>query len=432
VDARDAEAFFATRDRLDAEAYVELDYVFECAGDPRLAAAHLASETSTAQWRRPGVDEDFRARFGARVLSVDAEPIGRFSIELPHAPSGPVHRVRATLGHPHANFGANLPALVSTVAGEGAFHAPGIPLLRLEDVRFPASYLAHFSGPRHGVAGVRERLGVHGRPVFFGVVKPNLGLAPADFAALAHEAWLGGLDVAKDDEMLVDTAWSPLAERARACVAAARAAQPATGQGAHYLANITADGDALLANLRVAEEAGASLVMVNAVPVGWAGLRLVAQHATVPVVSHFVGKAAMTRVPAHGVHARVLVTLERLAGADVIIMPGFGSRMMTPDDEVHACVRACLAPLGSIKPALPVPGGSDWAGTLAPLHAKLGTVDFGFVPGRGVFAHPDGPRAGAESLRAAWAAIESGGTLGEAARGSAALARAVEVWGASP
>ena len=54
----DIDAFFAHRAALDAEAYVELDFTFECVGDPRAAAAHLASEQSTAQWKRVGIDEE--------------------------------------------------------------------------------------------------------------------------------------------------------------------------------------------------------------------------------------------------------------------------------------------------------------------------------------------------------------------------------------
>jgi ribulose-bisphosphate carboxylase large chain len=42
------------------------------------------------------------------------------------------------------------------------------------------------------------------------------------------------------------------------------------------------------------------------------------------------------------------------------------------------------------------------------VHGKLGTVDFGFVTGRGVFAHPKGPAAGAASVRQAWETITGG------------------------
>ena len=46
------------------------------------------------------------------------------------------------------------------------------------------------------------------------LVKPNIGLPPEAFAELAYQGWLGGLDIAKDDELLGDVAWSPLSARA--------------------------------------------------------------------------------------------------------------------------------------------------------------------------------------------------------------------------
>ncbi|HEX4935002.1 MAG TPA: RuBisCO large subunit C-terminal-like domain-containing protein, partial [Gemmatimonadaceae bacterium] len=370
----DVEGFFAERHALDADAYVELDFTFECVGDPRAAAAHLASEQSTAQWRRVGVDEDFRPRFGAKVVALEAAPRAGFSLPVPVVMRGPVHACRATIAHPHGNFGARFPNLLSAVLGEGVFFAPGIPLVRLEDVRFPASYLASFEGPQFGIAGVRERLQVFDRPIFFGVVKPNIGLPPAAFAELAYEAWRGGLDVAKDDEMLADVPWSPLAERAHCMEEARRRAETVAGVPKAYLANITDEVYRLAELHDLAVAAGAGMLMVNALPVGLSGVRLLRRHARVPVVTHFPFIAASSRLAAFGVHPRVITRLQRLAGADVVIMPGFGPRMMTPEDEVLACVRACLEPMGPIKPALPVPGGSDSAATLEDVYRRVGTV----------------------------------------------------------
>jgi ribulose-bisphosphate carboxylase large chain len=430
----DVSAFFATAGALDPEAYLELDFSFECAGDPRVAAAHLASEQSTAQWRRVGVDEDFRPRFAARVIALDAVPSpAGFSVPLSVAPPGPVHRCRATIAHPHGNFGARFPNLLSAVLGEGIFFAPGIPLIRLEDIRFPASYLAQFEGPQFGVAGVREMLQAFGRPIFLGVIKPNIGMPPAPFAALGYEGWRGGLDIAKDDEMLADAPYSPLAERAALLGAARRRAEAETRVPKCYLANITDEVDRLAAQHDVAVAAGATAVMVNALPVGLSGVRLLRRHARVPLVTHFPFIAAFSRLAMHGVHSRVFTRLQRLAGADVIIMPGFGDRMMTSEDEVLANVRACLEPMGDIRPSLPTPGGSDSAATLAGVHRRLGTVDFGFVPGRGVFGHPMGPAAGAASLRQAWAAIARGEPVERAAESNEELREALATfrgWGA--
>jgi ribulose-bisphosphate carboxylase large chain len=399
----DVEAFFASGESLDAAAYIELDYRFECAGDPRVAAAHLCSEQSTAQWARIGVAEDFRPRFGAKVIAFEAAPRpGGFSLTVPGASTGRVHEVRVTVAHPYANFGPRLPNLISAVMGEGVFFVPDVPIIRLEDIRFPDSFLSAFAGPQFGVAGLRELLDVHGRPIFFGVVKPNIGLAPADFAALAEEALRGGLDVVKDDEMLADAEWSPLAERARLVGAARARVERELGEPKMYLANITDEVDRLCAQHDVAVANGANAVLVNALPLGVSAIRMLRAHARVPIVGHFPFIAAFSRVPGYGVHSRVFTRLQRLAGCDVVIMPGFGPRMMMPEHEVMENVRACLDPMGAIRAVLPVPGGSDTAATLLPLYERLGTVDFGFVPGRGVFAHPEGPRAGAAAIRAAW------------------------------
>ena len=426
----DIAGFYAKRGDLNPEDYIELDFTFECAGDPREAAAHLCSEQSTAQWRRVGVDEDFRPRFAAKVLDLESEPRpSGFSIPVECAAQGPVYSVRAVIAHPHGNFGPRIPNLLSAVCGEGVFFSPGIPLIRLQDIRFPDSYLAGFEGPRFGVAGLRERLQAFGRPIFFGVIKPNIGLPAEPFAELGYQSWLGGLDIAKDDEMLADIGWCPLSERAAALGEARLRAERETGVPKIYLANITDEVDRLAELHDLAVAKGANALLINAMPVGLSGVRMLRKHATVPLIAHFPFIAAFSRLPGYGIHSRVLTRLQRLAGFDTVIMPGFGSRMMTPEHEVLECVRACLEPMGHIKPCLPVPGGSDWAGTLEGVYRKVGSVDFGFVPGRGVFGHPMGPRGGAASIRQAWDAISQGIPLAQHAKTHAELHAALEAFG---
>ncbi|MEJ2534206.1 MAG: RuBisCO large subunit C-terminal-like domain-containing protein [Gammaproteobacteria bacterium] len=407
--AEDRIAFFAAPGSLDPDAHLLLDYSFECVGDPEAAAAHLCSEQSTAQWRRVGVDEDFRPRFGAKVVELEVmDTQSGFSLPLDPPMAGPVSVCRARIAHPHANFGPRIPNLLSAVLGEGAFFAPGLPVLKLLDIHFPDAFLAGFAGPRFGIEALRERWEIWERPFFFGVIKPNIGLPPEPFAELAEQAWLGGLDIAKDDEMLADPEWSPLAERSRQVGLARERAERATGERCIYLANITDEVDRLCDLHDVAVGNGAGAVMVNALPTGLSAARMLRRHATVPLVAHFPFIAAASRIPGFGVHTRVLTKLQRLAGFDVVIMPGFGGRMMMAAEEVRANIAACREPMGSIRACLPVPGGSDSAATLEKVYGEIGHADFGFVPGRGVFSHPMGPRGGAASLRQAWDAIAAG------------------------
>jgi ribulose-bisphosphate carboxylase large chain len=69
--------------------------------------------------------------------------------------------------------------------------------------------------------------------------------------------------------------------------------------------------------------------------------------------------------------------------------------------------------------------------TLAGVHERIGNADFGFVPGRGVFSHPLGPRGGAASLRQAWEAIAAGIPLNAHAAQHPELAAAIEAFGAT-
>ncbi|MHC5040039.1 MAG: RuBisCO large subunit C-terminal-like domain-containing protein [Planctomycetota bacterium] len=426
----DRNGFCADEGALNPEDYVFESYFIESMTDPWEAACHLCAEHSTALWKRPGTDEDFRSRHGAKVVRLEVlETSTRPLFPSPFHTGERYSRFRVRIAHPHVNFGPRIPNLLTAVCGEGAFFTPGVTAVKLEALALPESFLAHFEGPRFGVAGIRERLEAFDRPVFFGVVKPNVGLDPASFGDLAYESWLGGLDAPKDDEMLADAEYSPLAERTRIVGALRLKAEAETGRRLLYLANITDEVERLVELHDLAVGNGVNALMVNGLATGLSAVRWLARHTRVPLVGHFDLIAPMARIPFFGVSTPVWTMLQRLAGFDAVIMPGFGGRMFTPEAEVLSNVRECLEPLGSLKPCLPVPGGSDWAGTLKDVWDKLGTVDFGFVPGRGVFGHPDGPRAGAASIVAAWEAIRDRLSLEEKARNSEPLRRAIEAFG---
>lgn len=420
-------AFFADRTSLDMEKYILLDYYFESTASPEDAAAHLCQEQSTAQWKRVGVDEDLRDNYGAKVVELVVERV----LEEPTYPmlaadDGKSYGCRVKIAHPHANFGPKLPNLLTAVCGEGVFYSPGISVIKLHDIDFPDSYLKNFEGPKFGIKGIRDILEVHNRPIFFGVVKPNIGLSPDQFAELAYQAWLGGLDIAKDDEMLGDVEWSPLSERAEKTGKARWKCESITGEKKVYLANITDEVDRLISLHDIAVERGANALMINGMTTGLSAVRMVRKHTQVPLVAHFDFIAPFTRMPYFGIHSKLITKLQRLAGFDAIIFPGFGERMKTTDDEVLASVKECLRPMGEFKRSLPVPAGSQWAGSTEFLYKLLGTIDFGIVPGRAVFEHPMGPKSGAASLRQGWEAVQKGLTLQEYSEDHPELKAAIE------
>jgi ribulose-bisphosphate carboxylase large chain len=423
------EAWFADS-TLDRSRCLFATNIIETDAAPCDAAAHLAQEQSTAQWKRPGVDEDFRKRHGAKVVSLRVLRL----IERPSAPTlfdgpGPWKQCEVVIAHPLENFGAKIPNLLSVLLGEGAFYSPGIAAVRLTDITFPDAWAEQFPGPRFGVAGLRDLLNVHDRPFFMGVVKPNIGLTPAEFAALAEEGWKGGLDVAKDDEMLPDAPWSPLAERARLCGAARKRAEAATGERKMYVANATDEIGALRRHHDDAVAGGANALLLNTIPLGISAARYVREFSQVPILGHFAMSAALSRSPSIGVDSSVLTLLQRLAGCDVILFAGTGARMRTSYEEMRSNIEACRRPLGRIAASLPVPGGSSRPADVGATLAGCGGVDFGLVAGRAVFNHPDGPFGGAKSFRQAWEAVQDDVPLEEKARTSPELARSLAAFG---
>ncbi|MBW1773766.1 MAG: ribulose 1,5-bisphosphate carboxylase [Deltaproteobacteria bacterium] len=424
------EGFFAKQSELDMEDHLIFEYAFESFVDPEEAAAHLCQEQSTAQWKRVDVDEDLRPRFGAKVIDLKVlETMERSSHPEMGEGEGPAYSCRVKIAHPHANFGPKIPNILTAACGEGAFYCPGISVIKLMDIGFPEPFLEHFEGPKFGVKGLRDMLEVYDRPLFFGVVKPNIGLTPESFTALAYESWMGGLDIAKDDEMLGDVEWSPLSIRSALMGQARRDTERRTGEKKIYLANITDEADRLIELHDMCVKNGVNALMVNVMTVGLSPIRKLRRHTEVPLVAHFDFIAPFTRVPYYGVDSNVIIKLQRMVGFDTIILPGFGSRMKTPDREVLENVEECLKPLGHMKPCLPVPAGSQWAGSTIDIYEKLKTIDFGIVPGRGVFEHPMGPRGGGASLNQAWEAHRNGVSLEEYGETHPELKAAIEAFG---
>ncbi len=430
MDETDKRGFFADRERLNLEQYLIFDYYFESTIDPEEAAARLCQEQSTAQWRRVGVDEDLRQQFGAKVIELFVErELDRPSYPLLVPSPLKSYGCRVKIAHPHGNFGPRIPNLLSAALGEGTFFSKGISVIKLFDIEFPESYLRHFEGPQFGIEGLREMLGVHDRPLFFGVIKPNLGLSPEAAAELAYEGWMGGLDIAKDDEMLGDVEWSPLRERAALLGRARLKGEKETGEKKIYLANITDEVDRLVELHDIAVAGGANALLINGMTTGLSAVRMLRRHVQVPLVGHLPFIAPFTRAPYFGVHSKLITKLQRLVGFDAFIMPGFGERMKTPENEVLRNIEECFKPLGHCKQILPVPAGSQWAGSTPAIYEKVKTIDFGIVPGRGVFGHPMGPRAGATSLRQGWEAFQKGLTLEAYARNHPELKAAIEAFG---
>lgn len=332
----------------------------------------------------------------------------------------------AVIAWPWRNWGANLPQLMASVlVGEGCETAR-FTRCRVTGVDWPAGLVeALGGGPRFGLAGVRARLGpgAAGRPLLGGIVKPSLGLRPAVVAATAAALARGGCDLVKDDELLADPDWCPLAER----VPEVAAAIAASGSVCLYAPNVSGPCESLLDRAADAVAAGATALMVNAFAQGIDAVRaLAAAGLGVPILAHRVGAGPVARNPEVGVDGSVLCELTRLAGADLVQIGGFGGKLFDTDDEVARNLAACRREIAGAAVPVPVNGGGVWAGTVPAVIEAAGT-DVMLLVGAGAYEHPGGPEAGARSLRQAIDATVAGRAL---AGGGAELDAALSHFGA--
>ena len=290
---------------------------------------------------------------------------------------------RAVLEFPEANWGGDVSLLVSSLlAGEWADLAE-IACCRLVAAEWPDGL---FRGPAFDApAGV----------LVGAIVKPSLGLSPREFGEIAGALGRGGADLVKDDELLGDQAWCPLAERVRAVAAAT---------DARYAANVTGAADTLPQRAELAVELGAGAIMVNAFAQGLDALRLLREaELGVPILAHRAGAALWTRNASHGVAPGVVAQLVRLLGADYVLCGSFTGRAFDSEPEVHSQVAACHAELGLPRSVAVLAGGVGPANAAEQIE-RAGVRDGVMVLlGSEAYRHPGGVeeavRATVESLR---------------------------------
>jgi len=398
-------------------------------------AQMMAGEQSAGTFVRvEGESEALRARFGATVVEV--QEIGRS--ETPTLRSawaerkgltGPRGIYRVVIDYPEENVGVNLPTLASVVAGN-LYDLGEVTGLKLVDVEVTPAYRARYDHPSMGVAGTRASTSVEGRPLFGTIIKPNIGLSPAEIAALVGRLCEAGADFIKDDEIAGTHPYAPVPERIRAVMDVVRRHRDKTGKLVMVAFNITDETDAMRrhADLLAREEGSCAMVSLNWV--GMSAVQTLRRHTELAIHGHRNGYGGMGRHPLLGMGVRAYQTLYRLAGIDHMHVHGMGGKFSDLDEEVTEAARHCLTPLGTGDDrVMPIFSSGQWAGTLPHTLAQIASDDLMFLCGGGIMAHPSGPAAGLKSLRQAHEAVRSGETLEAAARTQPELAAAMATFG---
>jgi ribulose-bisphosphate carboxylase large chain len=370
------------------------------------AAAAIAAEQSTGTWTEvKGADNPL----AARVIRAEGDlvKIG-FPIELFEP--------------------GNIPQYLSVIAGN-LFGLGALRKIRLMDVIFPDGLVRAHRGPRLGIEDARKILDVFDRPLVGTIIKPKVGLDPADTADVASAAVRGGLDLVKDDETLTNQSFCPMVPRVEAVMSALDKAELETGKKAFYAVNVTTGADQILERAQLAIDHGANMVMVDVLTTGFSALEVLSRNVDVPIHVHRTMHGAMTRDKGHGISMVVISKLVRLAGGTNLHTGSYLGKMAGEIEENDLSRDALRGEWHGLKRVFPVASGGIYP---AKVHANLDGygIDCIVQAGGGVHGHPGGTIAGAKAMVQATEAWMKQIPLSEYAKDHKELETALNFWGA--
>ena len=337
----------------------------------------------------------------------------------------------------------NLPQILSAIAGN-IYGMKVLKSLRLLDIGFPKDIVNTYKGPKYGIEGIRKLTKVKDRPLLGTIVKPKVGLNEVEHAKICGDAWIGGLDIVKDDENLTSMTFNKFEKRIKETLKTRDKTENQTGERKFYMPNITAPLSIMKKRADYVIENGGEYVMVDILTVGFSALQEIRDYLddkNIVIHAHRAMHAALTRNKKHGITMLALSKLMRLIGMDQLHTGTVVGKMEGGKKEVLECNKILTAQKisdnnitmlnqdwGDIKPTLPVASGG-----LSPLHIpdliEILGKDMVYQFGGGCHGHPSGTEAGAKAIRQAIDAVLNGSTLKEYAIKNIELAKAIEKWG---
>lgn len=389
------------------------------------AIGRVASESSNGTWAELTTLKEHIRNIRARAFSIKGNYVKvAYPIEL-------------------FEFGS-VPQLMSSVAGN-IFGMKALKNLRLEDIEFPKVYIKHFNGPQFGIDGVFDKIFKmkKRRPLLAHVPKPKVGMYTSEHANVAKEAWLGGVDLLKDDENLTSQSFNRFEDRMKLMFKYRDYAEKETGEKKSYLANITAETNEMIRRAKIVKDLGGEYVMVDILTAGWSALQTVrdaCEDLGLAVHAHRAFHAAFTRNPKHGMSMLVVAKIARLIGVDQIHIGTVvgklkGSKREVKDLEIEETLQhidehvdVLTEDWYNIKPVVPVSSGGLHPG-LVPYVMKLLGNSIVVQAGGGIDGHPKGVREGAQAMRQAIEATMQGYSLEDYAKNHVALKNALDYWG---
>lgn len=229
--------------------------------------------------------------------------------------------------------------------------------VRLTDVSLPAQVRHRLPGPRFGVEGIREMLGIYDRPLLATALKPR-GSSSQQLAALAGAFALGGGDVVKDDHNLVDATFAEFRDRIDRSFDAVEEANARTGRRTLYAPNLSPPIQELDRYAEYLVRRGVQAALIAPMLLGLDTTSQLTQRYPLVWLGHPTFTGCLFHDPDHGVSPGLLLgTWFRWLGCDATIFPNHGGRFSFSPAECVSIAAGARSPDLDIKPCWPAPAG---------------------------------------------------------------------------
>ena len=395
--------------------YIEVTYLLTAKKhiEPEKKAEEIAISLSIGGWGDlPENKRKKLEKYKAKVIDV-----------LPYK-EGKKERVLIKIGFPVILFEHSVASILSIIYGKISFTEE----IKVIDIDFHPSFLDHFPGPRYGINGIRELLGIHHEPLLMTVIKPSVGLTTEEFAEEFFKHAAGGADLVKDDEIFFDDALAPFEKRIEACIKKAEEAEKISGRKTLYIPHLKGKVNELIEKAKRGVEAGAKGFLVNVIPYGFDILQRLSEEVDAFFVAYPSFSGVVFKTEHIGIRSPVLFgKLMRLMGADIVIYPSPYKKNVIEHTDALEIAENLRKDWENINPSFPAP-----IGNISPLNINKAFRDFGnqtvFVASGEIYKHPEGSKAGVEALRDALDCSLTGVSLEECASASSSLEKALKVY----
>lgn len=391
--------------------------VHDAKNNPEKKAEGIALGLTVGSWTDlPELDQKQLKKHKGRVVSVEGSSLDSNSETV----------ATIKIAYPALNFSPDLPAILTTVFGKLSLDGK----VKLVDLEFGEELKKEFPGPRFGIEGIREKLGVYDRPLLMSIFKGVIGRDMEFLLKQLKEQSLGGVDLIKDDEILFENELTPFEKRITLGKQVLDEVYESTGHRTLYAANLTGRTTHLRDKARKAAELGADALLFNVFAYGLDVLQELREddEIGIPIMAHPAVSGALTSAEEYGFsHSLLLGKLLRYAGADFSLFPSpYGSVALEKQQALS--IAEALTTEDQFNKTFPVPSAGIHPG-MVPLLVKDFGVDSIINAGGGVHGHPGGAQGGGKAFRQAIETVLQGKTLEEGALEHEELKTALGLWG---